>query len=53
MHTIIQFLQENANILELVIQGKVSLLGVTEKELAAILEAFSGDISPLKSIWQG
>ncbi|MEO4052053.1 competence pheromone ComX [Solibacillus sp. CAU 1738] len=53
MLKIFQFLQENINILELLSEEKVCIIGVTEEETKAILEAFAEEISIEKSnYWQ-
>ncbi|MFF2176730.1 competence pheromone ComX [Lysinibacillus sp. NPDC058147] len=54
MIKIIQFLQENVSVLELLKEEKVSLVGVTEAETHAILEAFEEeiDVKTISPYWQ-
>ncbi|MFF5995676.1 competence pheromone ComX [Lysinibacillus sp. KU-BSD001] len=53
MIKMIQFLQENANIVELLKEKKVSLVGVTETETQAMLEAFKEELKLERSnYWQ-
>lgn len=53
MIKIFTFLQENVAILELLKEKRVSLVGVTEEETQAVLEAFGEDIKLEKSnYWQ-
>lgn len=48
----IQFLQENVTILELLKEKKVSLVGVTEAETQALLEAFEEKTCTKSIYWQ-
>ncbi|WP_431027179.1 competence pheromone ComX [Lysinibacillus sp. LZ02] len=53
MIKMIQFLQENANIVELLKEKKISLVGVTEAETQAMLAAFEEELNLEKSnYWQ-
>ena len=47
----IQYLQENIQILELLKEKKVSLVGVNEIETMAILEAFNEEFCPQQPVW--
>ena len=47
----IQYLQENTQILELLKEKKVSLVGVNERETKALLEAFNEGDSQQRSVW--
>ncbi len=47
----IQYLQENTQILELLKENKISLVGVNELETKAILEAFNGAVCQKQPIW--
>ncbi|MCH7324006.1 competence pheromone ComX [Solibacillus sp. MA9] len=51
MIKIIQFLQENESILELIIEKKASLLGVTELECQSILCSFEEEICQETLFW--
>ena len=52
MIKIIQFLNKNVNIVELLKENKVSLVGVTETETQAILEAFDEKLCAKIIYWQ-
>lgn len=51
MMEIIQFLQANLSQLELLKQGKLSLVGVSKSETKAILEAFEEDLHQKGAFW--
>jgi hypothetical protein len=52
MQDVIQFLINNADVLQMVKEGTASLVGVSPEELKAILEVFSGDqILPKAYFW--
>jgi competence protein ComX len=53
MQEIIQFLVQNADVLQKVQEGTASLIGVSSEEVKAILEVFFGDsILPKTYFWQ-
>lgn len=51
MIKLIHYLQENTQILELLKERKVSLVGVNEIEIKAIIDAFNERDSQQRSIW--
>lgn len=51
MLKMIQFLKENNEVLELLKQNRVSLVGVTQNEQKAIMQAFIEKNSKGKGIW--
>lgn len=51
MNKIIQFLEENESILDLLKAGHVSLVGVSELETQAILDAFDEDLDQQTPFW--
>jgi competence protein ComX len=51
MIKMVQFLENNPNILELLKEKKVSLLGVTELETKSILESYEKDLSKKSMLW--
>lgn len=53
MAKIIRFLNENMYILELLKNGQASLIGVSEVEKKAILDAFDEKLHPSKFLWGG
>ena len=53
MQDVIQFLINNADVLQMVKEGTASLVGVSPEELKAILEVFSGESNRSKGIFLG
>jgi competence protein ComX len=52
MQDVIQFLINNADVLQMVKEGTASLVGVSPEELKAILEVFfDGQIVPKSYFW--
>lgn len=47
----IQYLHENTQILELLKEKKISLVGVNEIETKAILEAFNEEFCQQQPVW--
>ncbi|MGE7021912.1 competence pheromone ComX [Solibacillus cecembensis] len=52
MQKIISYLVENHGILDLLKEGKVSLIGVSNEEVTAILDAFEIDITSKLYLWK-
>ncbi|WP_107839478.1 competence pheromone ComX [Metasolibacillus meyeri] len=51
MMKLIQYLQDNMDIAKLLHEGKVSLVGVTEQEQVAIMEAFEEEVHADGVFW--
>lgn len=52
MMKMIRFLRDNMDIAKLLHEGKVSLVGVTAQEQAAIMEAFEKEIHSDTMYWK-
>lgn len=51
MIKIVQLLEQNPSLVELLIERKISLLGVTDLEQQAILESFNSNVSKGNGYW--